>query len=602
MINLNSFILYACCITSRIFHSASSKSTRELSRIPGSTQTITNLRLLQGGGSVLDEVFKACVDECNSKDFFYVDEYVVFLTTQATSYIFVKGQKGRQINVQPLRKELLDKNNSYIKNYWKKLPDYEVLPKPLYKIFANYACLYPAGTTTDTAPIISFCGNPKYAYTEPPFDLAVSFSLMKPLEKGAAIQRICDRFGGFWDNLVFNVEQYYKDEGLILDIIKTEQNITNATKGGNEKKKGTKIENKNATSVVHDKNLETKSNGTTTTGANITTSIASDSIKGKHEDEETTRQNLTIVHIINATIEEPSTSIKQKQVKTDTWNKNSTSIGNATNEKKETVQAQDNNKTAVAVDNGTKANKNQTQDGDKNTSDPSKLFGKKNYTVADKDKNITVDVKNNKREDKNSTGKKEHFTEVNTTDVTPGLLYDGGVVVASIETDQNTIAKSQKQQQPEANGIIWGVVIGLSVVLSLSLVSLLIMFISNHRKRKSTFKHGKAVKVLAIPGVVSAASDSSLSVQEKVEMVCQTFDDGLDQDFERFTNPSENVWASTQPAKAIDKSQYNTGFPDHTKSTQNKAFEAQSQHPDKDTFWNIEALSWERYAVSDLDR
>ncbi len=107
---------------------------------------------------------------------------------------------------------MLGKNNSFIMSYWKKLPNYEVLPKPLYKILVEFACLYPTETTTDTAPTVSFCGGTNYAYTEPPFDLAIFFTLMKPLEKGEAIQRICPRSVGFWDNLLVNVEQYCRSK------------------------------------------------------------------------------------------------------------------------------------------------------------------------------------------------------------------------------------------------------------------------------------------------------------------------------------------------------------------------------------------------------
>jgi hypothetical protein len=89
-----------------------------------------------------------------------------------TSFFIKKGQNAGIMNVQPLEEIMLGKNNSFIMSYWKKLPNYEVLLKPLYKILVDFACLYPTETTTDTAPTVSFCGGTNYAYTEPPFDLA----------------------------------------------------------------------------------------------------------------------------------------------------------------------------------------------------------------------------------------------------------------------------------------------------------------------------------------------------------------------------------------------------------------------------------------------
>jgi len=597
---LRSFILGFFCFTSQNCGTAYGRN---------SSQSITKLVsfLQDGGGGLEDEIFKSCVDECNARDIFYADEYIVYLTTQATSFIIKKGQNVGIMNVQPLEEIMLDKNNSFVMNYWKKLPNYEVLPKPLYKIFVKFACLYPAGTTTDTAPIVSFCGDTNYAYTEPPFDLAVSFTLMKPLEKGEAIQRICQRSVGFWDNLLLNVEQYYRGKGLILDV------TTNTTEGSNEKKNKTKVENKDVISTVQDKRNET-----TTPATNVTIV--------KLEKKETEKKNVTIVHIINATIVDSSTSVQQKELKAHSDNKNTTkatsdesikvksnvtSLGDVTNstnatvyvatkEKTESKQEQKKNVTNLFTDKGIKNSKNHTLEADKNITQ-SIIYDslKKNYTNANNDTEKN-DAKNETQKDKNPT-MEDLSTKVNTTYIPPGSQHEGNIVVSSIETDQNSIENNAQHQKPEMNGITWGIFTGLCVVLFLSVVSLLILLIANHWRKKSKFYHGKAVKILAIPGVVSAVSDSSLSVQEKIEMVCQTFDEGNDQGFDRFTNPGEYAWASTRPAEMADETQDSRGLVGINSVTEKKAVESKSHGRDQDSFWNVEALSWERYAVSDPD-
>jgi hypothetical protein len=591
---LQGFILFFFCFTSNNFNWTSFRSATAYGR--NSSQSITKPRALQGGGSLADEIFKSCVDKCNERDIFYSDEYIVYLTTQATSFIIKKGQNGGNMNVQPLERIMLNKNNSFVNNYWMQLPNYEVLPKPLYKIFVKFACLYPAGTTTDTAPIISFCGDPNYPYTEPPFDLAVSFILMKPLEKGEAIQRICQRSVGFWDELVLKVEQYYRSEGLILDIV-------------NQKKNETKVENKNFTSTLQEK---PKRNETSTAVTNVTIV--------KLEKKEITQKNVTTVHIINATIVDTSTSHQKKghsdnrnntnttsdktiKVKSnvtsleDVTNSTTATVNVTTKEKKESNHGQKKNVTTMFTDKGIENRKNHTHKADKNTTQSTVHDSVKNFTKANNDKKKS-NVKNETQTDKNSTVK-DLSINTNTTYIPSESQLEDNIIVSSIESDQNNEENNSQNQKLEMNGITWGIFIGLCIVLFVSVVSLLILFIANHWKKKSSF-HGKAVKILTIPGVVSAASDSSLSVQEKIEMVCQTFDEEIDQGCNRFTFPKDYEWDSTQPAMTADQGTESRGFVVlKSLATERKRLESKSRPRDPDSFWNVEALSWERYAVSD---
>jgi hypothetical protein len=76
---------------------------------------------------------------------------------------------------------------------------------------------------------------------------------------------------------------------------------------------------------------------------------------------------------------------------------------------------------------------------------------------------------------------------VNTTYIPPGSQLKGNIAVSSIETDQNSIENNAQHQKPEINGITWRIFIGLCVDLFLLVVSLLILLIENHWRKKSTF-------------------------------------------------------------------------------------------------------------------
>jgi hypothetical protein len=50
-----------------------------------------------------------------------------------------------------------------------------------------------------------------------------------------------------------------------------------------------------------------------------------------------------------------------------------------------------------------------------------------------------------------------------------------------------------------------------------------------------------------------------------------------------------------------DETQDSRGLVGINSVTEKKAVESKSHGRDQDSFWNVEALSWERYAVSDPD-
>ena len=558
---LQSAILCIFCLASRRLIPASSESIGKAHKNiitrtnPSSVTEPRNLAV------DLKDEFLACVDECNSKDFYYADEYVVFLTTRATSYIIVEGKK-KSLNVTALKSSILGSNNTYKSNYWKQLPDYEVLPKPVYKNFIKYACLYPAGVTTDTAPIIKFCGNPSSAYTKPPTKLTVAFSLMKPLEKGAAIQRLCQRFVGFWDNIVFNVASFYKDEGLITDIIKKSDNTTVKNKHN-----GTQIVDNNTTITVdsifdgkHDiktkaesKNVTISTNKNTTTAKDhiiITTVVVDKSVTEDTKPTLLENKNITTVLDSNIKVDNSSTvKVKEEINSTITVDTNTTDITAESKVKQDTVPS---------------------EKQIKNTTD---------LTAVD----ATV---KEKKSGGGTTQHKKPSTEAieNTTD---SLKHGGDAVISSAQSDQQAANDSEPQETQKNYAMLGVLVVGLSALLGLVAGLLMMIYVS---EKKSWKPRGKAVKVEAIPGVVSAVSGCS-SLHEKVEMTCVTFDESRDRGCVRFRNPLEENWSSAPESVVAEPNLCSQGFPIIDE------FPNSQKTKDQPLDWDVDALSWGQQEV-----
>ena len=156
--------------------------------------------------------FAPCEEEFFSNESLFVDEYVVYVTTQAVSELLMQGESGK-FNAQPLKRQMLDPDNFYVYNYWEKLPDSEPIPNPAFKIYIKYACQYAASTYD--AETIAFCNNSSVT-NAPPAGLNIPFSSIDTSTKARIIKRICKRFVGNWDALVANVETYYRRKNLIF--------------------------------------------------------------------------------------------------------------------------------------------------------------------------------------------------------------------------------------------------------------------------------------------------------------------------------------------------------------------------------------------------
>lgn len=146
---------------------------------------------------------------------------------------------------------------------------------------------------------------------------------------------------------------------------------------------------------------------------------------------------------------------------------------------------------------------------------------------------LSENIKNNKPSKYNSS-----LNTDNTTDATSKCQHSGD---AAVEASSKGIHPVWQKLQLMTHDTVWNINIGLLLVLFLaSLLLLIYLWKRNISKINESIqsKGGKPIKVLTISGgIVSAVSDTT--AQEKVEMVCRTFDDVHDQGLVRFTNPVE---------------------------------------------------------------